>query len=355
MATTLNYEQMLRSIVEQDERKLDLVSDTRNVNVDMLDNRLHLTVDRPGGVAVVKPNEHALGQIATDLGIPRRYFDRMHEAAPELLKRNVDHWLTSEPNRRLIRAFKPGDDGVGAGRAWLSDRYRRLDNIEIARKIFPIFGEIDGVEFHQASLTDTKFYLRAVLPRLQAEVKVGDVVQAGIEIRNSEVGAGALVVQPYLLRLVCINGMTVASAGVNRRHVGKRIEDETHFSDEALRADDKAFWLAVRDTAKSVLTEVRFEEIVAQLRETTTGDKIAAPAAATEELQSRYSLTDEEREAVLTSLIESGDLSQWGALNAITAAAKTVDSFDRQAELEAVGWDVANLTTREWANVAVAR
>lgn len=133
MATTLNYEQMLRSIVEQDERKLDLVSDTRNVNVDMLDNRLHLTVDRPGGVAVVKPNEHALGQIATDLGIPRRYFDRMHEAAPELLKRNFDHWLTSEPNRRLIRAFKPGDDGVGAGRAWLSDRYRRLDNIEIGR------------------------------------------------------------------------------------------------------------------------------------------------------------------------------------------------------------------------------
>jgi len=356
MASTLNFEGMLAEIVRQDAAKLDIVADTRRMSSFVEDNRLGISVDRDGGTQPFALNGHAFGQVATDLGIPKRYAERMLSDAPSLLTRNVDHWLAEEPNRRLLRGFKPSsEDGSGTGRAWLSDRYRRLDNIEVAKRIFPVFDDVAGLEFHQAQLTDTKFYLRAVLPRMQAEVAVGDVVQAGLEIRNSEVGAGALVVQPFILRLICTNGMTVADAGVNRRHVGKRIEDDSIFSDEALKADDNAFWLVLRDTVKSVLTEVRFQEIVATLAESMRGEKIQRPIAASEELQQRYSLSDGEREAVLTNLVAGNDLSRWGALNALTATAKTVESFDRQAELEALGWTLATASTREWEAVAIAR
>jgi hypothetical protein len=361
MATTLGYQDMLREIVAQDARKLDLVSDTRRMSASVVSNdngnSLLLNVDRPTGEAVsFDMNEYARGQVSSDLGIPKRYFDRMLSTAPGLLAENVNHWLANEPERRLVRGFKGEDGGAGTGRAFVSDRFKRLDNIQVVRNVFPIFENIPGLQFQAAALTDTRFHLRAILPQLQAEIKVGDVVQAGIEIRNSEVGAGALVVQPFVWRLVCLNGMTVAEFGTRRNHIGKRIADEdvSFMSDEAIEADDHAFWLAVRDSAKSILTEVRFNEIAARLGEIVHGEKVVAPIAATEELQQRYSLTDSEREAILTNLVADGDMSQWGMLNAVTAAAKASESFDRQAEMEALGWEIAQLPTKQWASIAVA-
>jgi hypothetical protein len=35
-------------------------------------------------------------------------------------------------------------------------------------------------------------YIKAICPRIQAEVKKGDIVQAGIAISNSEVGMGSV-------------------------------------------------------------------------------------------------------------------------------------------------------------------
>jgi Domain of unknown function (DUF932) len=354
MAATLTREQMFAEIIRQDEAKLDLVSDTRRMNVTTEDGTATLHVDRDADVLSFDMNDHALSQVAGDLQIPKRYFDRMRIEAPTLFDSNVNYWLSNQPERKLVRGFKPGPTGgAGVGRAWLSDRYRRLDNVEIAKRIFPVFDEIEGLTFHQSQLTDTRFYLRAYLPSLEREVKAGDIIRAGVEIKNSEVGAGALVVQPYLLRLVCTNGMTVAEHGVRRNHVGRRIVDESYLSDEALEADDNALWLVARDTVKSVLNEVRFNEIIDQLAETITGEQIVAPVAATETLAQRFGFTEEEREEIVANLHREGDMSQWGMLNAVTAAAKTVESFDRQAEMEAMGWDIANLTTKEWASVAV--
>jgi len=361
MATTLSKSEMFAEIIRQDEAKLDLVSDTRRMGVIVAPlvedgpNAVVVDVDQPTGDLVsFAMNDHAQSQVAGDLGIPKRYFDRMKADAPRLLKNNIEHWLANEPERKLLRGFKPENGGPGVGRAWLSDRYRRLDNVEIARRIFPVFDEIEGLTFHQAQLTDTRFYMRAILPSLQREIKAGDVLQAGCEIKNSEVGSGALVVQPFILRLICTNGMTVIEHGVRRNHVGRRIVDETYLSDEALEADDNALWLVARDTVKSVLNEVRFNEIVDQLAETIHGEQIVAPVAATETLAQRFGFTEEEREEIVANLHREGDMSQWGMLNAVTATAKTVESFDRQAEMEAMGWDIANLSRSEWSKLAVA-
>jgi hypothetical protein len=301
----------------------------------------------------------------------------MRTDAPVLCASNVNHWLATEPEKRMLRAFKPeGDQPYGTGRAWVSNGYKRLDYIEIARRIFPVFKDVPGLNFYGSAITDTKFYLRAVLPSVAADINpdfrpqghlpgeylqatgglaVGDIVQAGIEIRDSEVGAGQLEINPFVFRLFCLNGMVVRELGTQRRHVGKRITEEQFYRADTLEADDNAFWLKARDDAEAVLTQVRFDEIAGRLGEIVHGDKIVAPAAATEELQGRFSLTDEEREAVLTNLYAAGDMSQWGALNALTATAKGVESFDRQAELESLGWDIAQMPAKEWAHVATAR
>lgn len=376
MASTLNYDQMLAEIVRQDQLKVDLLADTRKMSASVDEGAVLVNVDRPGGdVASFALNDHALGQISSDLEIPKRYFDRMKTAAPDLLVTNVNHWLSHEPQKRMLRGFKPeGDSPHGTGRGWVSAGYKRLDYIEVARNIFPVFKDIPGLTFHQAQITPTKLYLRAVLPGVSFDIKppaghvpgtyveggtagmhVGDVLQAGIEIRNSEVGASQLEINPFVFRLICLNGMVVREYGTQRRHVGKRITEEQFYRADTLEADDKAFWLKARDDAAAVLSEVRFNEIAAKLAETIHGEKIEAPIAATEELAQRFSFTDEERDRVLRNLADAGDFSQWGALNAVTAAAKDSATFDRQAELETIGWDVAQLTPKEWATIAVAR
>jgi hypothetical protein len=345
-------EGVIARVVDEDSRKVDLLADTRSMSFSD-DSTTALLVDLDEDTQVFELNDHALGQLSTDVGIPKRYFDRMRGDAPDLYRTNVHHWFGNEPNRRMVRGRR-NDDGTQTGRAFLSDRYRRLDNIEIAKTLLPEFENLGTeVKFHNAAVTDTSFYLRATFPGFERAVKVGDPVTWGVQIKNSEVGAGTLSISGFVLRLICTNGM-VSTSELNARHVGRRLDGEGIFTDETLAADDSAFWLAARDTLKAAISETRFEEIVATLRDTTETERMIRPVEASKVLGKTFELTEHETEEVLRHLFTANDLTQWGALNAITRTAQDVDSFDRQAELETIGWNVANMTTREWAKVAAA-
>jgi hypothetical protein len=348
-------EETLAAIVAEDARKIDLVADSRSISFEA-ESTSTILVDLPDGQGgAFDLNAHALGQVANDVGIPKRYFDRMRADAPDLFRENVHHWLRNEPERRLIRGLRPTEgESDPVGRAWLSDRYRRLDNIEIARTLLPEFESLDTeVVFHNAAVTEQRLYLRATFPAMEAEVKVGEPIRWGVELRNSEVGAGAFAINAFVLTLVCTNGM-VASRELSARHVGRRLDEEGIFAAETLAADDSAFWLAARDTLRAAISEARFEEVVARLRETTTGEKVARPIAASEMLAQRFSLSEEEREAVLLAFASSGDMSQWGMLSAVTNAAQGRESFDRRVEMEEIGWSIATLPGREWSALAAA-
>jgi len=344
---------LMGRILDLDSRKLDLIGDTTRMESYVNGGgKLRLHVDMPDDTQTFALNPHMRGQVATDLGIPKRYFDRMTADAPYLLRDNVNHWLREEPNRRMVRAYR--EDSGNVGRAWLSPGYRRLDNVEIAKTLLPEFENLGTpVTFHQAAVSDTKLYIRALFPGIEREVKKGDVVRWWVEITNSEVGSGTLGIRGFILRLVCINGMTVAYT-LKKRHVGRRIDEDGILSDQALQADDAAFWLAARDTLKATIAETRFDEIVEQLRSTTGGEEIRRVVEATQVLQKTFGFSDEEKNSVVTHLAAGGDLSRWGALNAVTAAAKSVPDVDRQVEMEGIGWDVANLTPKAWEAIALA-
>ena len=140
-------------------------------------------------------------QLAEKLKIPFAYFERMRAEQPALLDRNVNTWLQSDGERRLVRTLD------GNVRAVLSDRYRRLHNYDLAENVLPILQRLPEARFESVELTETKMYIKVVTPRVEYEIAPGDVVQAGIVITNSEVGQGTLSVQPLVYRLVCRNGL----------------------------------------------------------------------------------------------------------------------------------------------------
>ncbi len=341
---------LIERIVEEREAQVDMLADTRRMSADVEEGEVWLSVDEGETVTSMMMSPHAQGQMATDLEIPKRYFDRMAENAPELFQRNVHHWLYAKPKRKMLRARTVDEGGTLHGRAWLSDSYRRLDNIEIATRLLPEFDRLpEKVQFHNASVTDETFYLRATFPSMERAVKVGDTVRWGVQIRNSEVGAAQFKIESFMLRLVCTNGMVGAKV-MNARHVGKRLGE--NLSDEAIRADDKAFWLAARDELRAALDQTAFEAAVAQLTDAANSVKVQSTPEATKRLAKTFSLTDAEQDMVLTNFALGGDITRWGALNAVTATAKTAENFDRGVELEEIGWSIAGMTTREGERIA---
>ena len=75
---------------------------------------------------------------------------------------------------------------------------------------------------------------------------------------------------------------------------------------------------------------------------------------AVEALSNRLSLTQDEQSSVLRHLIEGGDLSQYGLINAVTRTAEDAKSYDRATELEMAGATVLDLKPTEWRDLALA-
>lgn len=355
----LTLQELADELLRQQETKKDYVVDTRRMSfstdpIGGETRRSTLTFDVGTEVDGGPVNEHAARQLGERVGIPRPYFKRMFAEAPGLLDANVQHWLHNQPEKRMVRMLD------GNVRALLSNTYRRLDNLDLMeRAVIPVLQDYPGLTFQKAALDTERLYIRALLPTLERELKVGDTVQAAVQIRNSEVGSGLFEVTPVIWRLDCLNGMVVPIYALKKRHIGSRILESDEmlkvFSEETLAADDAAFFLKARDLVRASLTEALFDEIIEQLRDSVSGREIEQAPAATEVLSTTFSLTKEEGGSVLTALAAGGDLTKWGAANAITAAAKKAATFQRQEELERVGWEVATMPTGDWERVALAR
>ena len=80
--------------------------------------------------------------------------------------------------------LRSGEKPLDAARAFLSDRYRRIDNYEIAEAVLPIIADIKDARIESCEVTDERMYIKVVNPRLETEVVPGDVVQSGIIITN---------------------------------------------------------------------------------------------------------------------------------------------------------------------------
>lgn len=292
-------------------------------------------------------------QIAHRLDIPTKYYDRMREVDKELLSNNVNYWLNRDSSKKyLVRTLD------GNARALLSDKYRPLDNVDLANIALPTLLE-SGAVIESCEVTESKLYIKAVTPKVQFDIKPGDTVQAGIIISNSEVGHGSLSVEPLIYRLVCSNGLIVNKAGMRKTHVGRGNKEfegvAEFFRDETREADDRAFWMKVRDTLAMAFNTIGFEKIVDVFRES-MGEKVEGdPVKVVEVTQKKFALSNEERNGVLTHFLQSGEMSKYGLVNAITRAAQDVNSYDRSVELEKLGGTVLELPKKDWAIIANAQ
>ena len=313
---------------------------------------------------------YANKQMADVLGIPTKYYDRMGSEQPELLAHNINTWLLADKaNKRMIRTLD------GEVRAVLSPKYRPLDNFDLATAVLPKLLGLN-VQIMSSELTETRMYIKAILPELSDALPAGMTwgnghnkiaeydgrepgrIVAAIVISNSEVGAGTLRVEPSVFTTWCTNLAVMKAAAMRKYHVGRSFEADSNlevFRDETRQADDRAFFLKVGDITTAAFDPKVFEAAVSEIR-TAAGRPIISEdlPKVVEAAVKVLALPPASSSSILNYLARGGDLSQWGLASAITATANGLQDYESATDFEHAGGELIGMVSHEWARIAKA-
>ncbi|MEU5436498.1 DUF932 domain-containing protein [Streptomyces sp. NPDC020719] len=350
---------LARILTEQQGRKLDIVAPASALGVQDGNLTLHgvePVIDADGVTdpnGAYRPTDVAEEGVSAKLRIPVGYLRRMRAENLPLYDLNVAGWLEKEPERRfLLRAFKGGSDGPGVARAFLSDSYKMIDNVDL------LVAALDGVrqsghlvKVTGCDLTDRRMYVRVESESVAVQAREllrgyrspytgqsGDelpLVSAGFLITNSEVGDGAFTITPRAVFRVCDNGLTMTKDTMRAVHLGgKQDEGVVKWSGTTQR---KMLELITSKCTDAVASFLSRDYVEAKLRdiERAAGRPVTDPVKTIEVVSKQLSITDTVRDSILSHFIQGGQLTAGGVMQALTSVAQTLPDADAAHELEA--------------------
>jgi len=366
-----NLTTLLAELERQKESKIDFVADTRHLQVldhddrsekPKKDIRLVPVSDKMGEWmprAGMPFTRNALGNLGAKLTptVPSRFLYELADHDKTITARLLNDLMVKTPETRLIRCLD------GNVRAILSDRYRILDNYDIAFTALDVVREAGG-EVIEASLSDThmrmKFtslsifdaiksereqpnwryggglgnqqYLSKVAARTGGELPGGPgTVHPLVTISNSETGDGGFNVRLGLLKGICFNLATIEDL-IAKVHLGGKLEQGL-FTQETIAADNKAIFLKVRDMIKAAFESDHFKRLVA-MAQNAQDDVIANPTTALNNLAKDVGLSDDGRDRILEYFLRDYSQTRWGLAQAIARVAQDIDAPESATMME---------------------
>jgi len=309
--------------------------------------------------------------LAAKLDIPVGYLRRCRAQAIDLYDANVTGWLERSDKSYLLRLLThpdgPRPDGsAGVMRAFLSDRYRCIDNFDVllaALRGMQAAGVTDPII--EADLTDRRMVVRVTTPEIHAAARslvegyrnpftgreergliarrlaerISDpdnLVYAGLKISNSETGNGRFQIVPHMVVRICSNGQTIATDALSAVHTGGVLDEGViRWSDATLAANLE---LVARQTEDAVRTFLSADYVAAKVAEIEerAGVPVEDPQGVITTVSKRLGFTEAEQASILAHFIRGGQMTAGGVMHAVTATAQLVDA-DRAWELELAG------------------
>lgn len=307
--------------------------------------------------------DNAHQQIAGRLQIPWKFYHRMLEDHTDIVMDAVNKLFEREPGVRLLRTLD------GKLRAFLSNRYKRIDNDEVLASALPpiVRGDLETTML-SSQVTESNLYLKVLFTGEGMQQEIGrtrdggpDIVRPGFSLRNSEIGKGALNISAFFYRTFCHNGCVFGKTDAfafNRAHLGGALIEGTDFevmSDKSKKLEDEAILSQVNDVMHAIATPEFVNQMGDKLRSLKEGTTIKQPVPAIELLAKENGLTQGESDKVLQNLIEDRDYSRWGMVNAVTKVANVEEiSYDRSSELEVLGSRLLDITDANWQRIVEA-
>jgi hypothetical protein len=354
---------------DQQARKLDVVAPAAAIRA----RNGQLVLDGtdpvlgPDGVTMTTgtytPTEVCDQGLADKLAIPAPYLRRMRDQRPALYDANVNGWLEHDPRKFLIRCLRPTSGaGPGAARAFLSDGYKRIDNLDV------LLAALDGVRqagvpagIDGCDLTERRMYVRVVCEQISALAPAildgyrspftgaagadNPVVFSGFVISNSETGCGAFTLTPRLVVQVCRNGLTITKDAIRAVHLGERLDEGVvTWSGNTL---DKTLALITARTTDAVAAflDPGYVDRAVRAIAAQAGHPLTDPQEAIQVVSQRLRLTDSQQTAILSHFIQGGDITAGGILHAVTSVAQTLPDADAAHDMEAAGLRALEIAT----------
>ena len=338
--------EMAERLAEWESRKLDLIVPSKQITCN--EGLISMT-SRPG---VYIPAGVMLSQISDKLKIPKRYFDYMRSEDMMLFDTNVNTWLNHEKFRDsnfMLRLFESRDsDQHGVGRAFLSDRYKTIDNLPV---LFAVLEAIKNnnlnLQVDTCSISESKMYVRFFCPDIVVERDdamrnyrnpdsgvTDNRIAAGLAMSNSEVGKGAFWLAPWAKWLVCSNGWTMTKFTKRKTHVGAQLEEgDITWSEDTIKKNLSLVQSQVKDYVNAYVNRdflnARLDEYAEK-----ADQPVLYPMEVTVGMGNEFGMNDEQKAEVLQYFIKSGDMTAGGITQAFTYYAHEQESPDLQTELE---------------------
>lgn len=324
--------------------------------------------------------------IADKLGVPVAYLKRMRAERPDLYDANVNGWLhggewttdglsldysaPGDVRSFLVRCFRGDDSTTGIARAFLSNGFKIIDDLDALTAALEGIRESGAhVEIDGCDLTERRMHVRLVAPEITALAPVllgnyrnpfdgapvptvgrradfvaaaarfgwsGDmpVVFAGLVLSNSETGNGAFTLAPQIKVATCWNGMTMTQDILRRTHLGSKMDDGV--VKWSVDTQERNLGLIAAQTRDAVATFLDVEYVKAKVDEieAKAGRPLAEPAKVVETVCKRLVYSEARTASVLDLFIRGGDATTGGVMQAVTAAAQIEPDADEAARME---------------------
>ena len=297
-------------------QSLELHTDKRgNSKLHLLDN---------GKIYKFNVNENTHQQIASRLNIPYTYYQKLQIDSPALLDNNVNTFFKRNPEKRLIRVLD------GTVRAFLSDSYHFIDNLDLVNIIIPTIKEMKS-NIISVDITPNRLYVKIINKKIQIEICNGDTIQSGFVISNSEVGLGSFKIEPLILCANNNNAFIYNQAVHTIRHRGQKL-DCVSANIKQISADK------ISNMIRNAIDQEAFNNIIKQLQSTTN----VSIHNATQTLNwlNQFQITQREKSDISQRFFINSDFTLYGLLNAVSASTKVSKSYEHATKLERIAGEM---------------
>jgi hypothetical protein len=290
-------------------------------------------------------HENAFNQMAFKLNIPSGYLKELVRGS-DFTKTGFDwkqslgqtilqtHSENSTREKAMLRTVE------GQVRGFVSDRYRRLNTMQIFMAFLQAAAATGNV-LVDAHSGETKGFLEVINPHIiefDTPLNGRNYMVMGARIRNSDFGDGALEVYVFSIMVKCMNGL-VGESRIRERHLGSVIPDDIKISEETYRLDTEAKASLVGDVMRQIYLPETTETLIAKIKGA-SAKEIDLVKEVT--LLPKVGLTVTEAEAVGRVLMENnpvnglqGGSTLWKLVNGLTAVARE-STPERKRELELI-------------------
>jgi len=243
--------------------------------------------------------QRSLNQLLQRVEYPNKLYDRL----PKQLNILNLNWLIQNGAYDKEVLFRIYDEHKV--RALMSSKFQPLDDLELLELVAPYCNE--GVVRWWAD-NELATHVSVSFPNYGVEIRKGDVVEHGIHISNSEVGARSVVIASYVYRLRCLNGQIGGGDEdfFRFRHIGNK----NRFQQAVSSAVESAMLGAFRITAQ-------FQDALKK--------QIDKPFELIESISKNENLTVEQYKATLDAYLNEGGGTLFDVSQSFSTAAHNFD------------------------------